>query len=210
MKTEDRFYQITLENYGKPAFCSFDKQYAGTMDMLADFIGSLEQIEDPGEYVKGIIDAFHRYRQGYHDATAFVAQGERRLIHPLSVYAIRNKEVEPFFYEHTNVWGFPYYISSEKMQADLVYLRRGKQFMRYVKATFEAPKYGTEKSRCNKPLGGSFWGHPEVLTEEKGLLFNRIMFCDQVYDGEEAMRRDMAEPSDIDFTEFFSDVFGDG
>ena len=210
LKPENRYYQITLEHYGTPAFCSFDKQYAGTMEMLLDFIDALEQDEDASEYEKGIIDAFHRYRQGYHDASAFVAQGERRLIHQVSGCEVLHKEVAPFDYVHTNVWGFPYYISSEKMTADLVYLRRGNQYMRYVKASFEAPKYGTTKERCNKPLGGSFWGHPGILTADDDLLHNRLMFCDCLFETEANMRDDIADPSDIDFTEFFSDIFGDG
>lgn len=210
MRIEDQFYEITLEDYGKPAYCSFDKKYAGTMDMLLDFFCALEKIEDPGAYVSGLMDAFQRYRQGHHDASAFVAQSEHRLLYPLTARAILSKDATPFFYEHTNVWGFPYYISSEKMHADLVYLRKGKRFMRYVKAAIASPVYGTEADRCREPLSGGFWGHPKVLAVEDGLLFNRIMFCDHIYETEDEMRKDIMEPADIDFTDFFSDVFGDG
>lgn len=210
MRIEDQFYEITLDDYGSPAYCSFDKQYAGTMDMLVDFFRALETIEEPGAYVSGLMDAFQRYRQGYHDASAYVALGERRLIRPMTVCDILSKDVTPFFYEHTNVWGFPYYISSEKMHADLVYLRKGEQFMRYVKAAIASPRYGTEEDHCREPIDGFFWGHPKVLALDEGILFNRIMFCDHIYETEDEMRRDMIEPTDIDFTGFFSDVFGDG
>ena len=61
MRVEERFYQITLEDYGKPAFCSFNKEYAGTIEMLLDFINALDQKEDSGAYEKGIVDTFHHY-----------------------------------------------------------------------------------------------------------------------------------------------------
>ena len=75
---------------------------------------------------------------------------------------------------------------------------------------FASPRYGTEEDHCREPIDGCFWGHPKVLALDEGILFNRIMFCDHIYETEDEMRRDMIEPAGIDFTGFFSDVFGDG
>lgn len=210
MKANDRYYLITLEHFGTPAYCSFDKQYAGTMEMLNSFIYTLEQRAEPDSYEQGIADAFHRYQEGYHDASTFIAQGERQLIHPATAYAIQGKLAEPFFYEHTNVWGFPYFIRADRMESELVYLRRGLKFMRYVKATLDKPLYGTEQEHCDSPLNGNFWGHPGILCYDNSKLSNQVMFCDRFFETEDEMRKDILAPADIDFTEFFSDVFGDG
>lgn len=210
MKAEDRFYQITLEHYGCPAYCSFSKQYAGTMEMLKAFIDELGQGAKDDSYEQGIVDAFRRYQEGYHDASAFVAQGEHQLIHPLTAYAVTSVHEAPFFYEHTNVWGFPYFITGKQMDAELVYLRRGNELRRFVKATIESPMYGTEEDDCTSPLDGGFWGHPCVLNFHDGWLGNQIMFCDQIFGSKEEMQKDISAPAEIDFTGFFEDAFGDG
>lgn len=210
MKAEDRFYQITLEHCGCPAYWSFSKQYAGTMEMLKAFIDELGQDAKPGSYKQGITDAFRRYQEGYHDATAFIAHSELQLIHPLTAYAVTSVHEAPFFYEHTNVWGFPYFITGKQMDAEFVYLRRGNELRRFVKATIESPMYGTEEDDCTSPLDGGFWGHPCVLKFHDGWLGNQIMFCDQIFGSKEEMQQDISTPAAIDFTGFFEDVFGDG
>lgn len=210
MKAEDRFYQITLEHYGCPAYCSFSKQYAGTMEMLKAFIDELGQGAKDDSYEQGIVDAFRRYQEGYHDARAFVAQGEHQLIYPLTAYAVTSVHEAPFFFEHTNVWGFPYFITGKQMDTELVYLRRGNELRRFVKATIESPMYGTEEDDCTSPLDGGFWGHPCVLKFHDGRLGNQIMFCDRHFETKEEMQKDISAPAEIDFTGFFEDAFGDG
>lgn len=210
MKAEDRFYQITLEHYGCPAYCSFSKQYAGTMDMLKAFVDELGQDAKADSYEQGIVDAFRRYQEGYHDASAFVAQGELQLIHPLTAYAVNTVCEAPFFYEHTNVWGYPYFMKGGQMKAELVYVRQGNDFMRYVKAAIESPQYGSKEDDCGMPLNDGFWGHPCVLKSDGDWLSNQIMFCDRLFETKEEMLKDISTPAKIDFTGFFEDAFGDG
>lgn len=210
LKNTDRFFVITLEHYASPAFCSFNKEYICTLTMLDDFIDSISQEVKEPSYLAGIINAYQRYRSGYHDATAFIAQSEMRLIHPLTTIEVLHQEASPFFFKHTNVWGFPYYIRAERMMADIAYVRRGKSYMRYVAASLEQPVYGTEEDHCNDTLGDQLWGHPGVLSFDQSVLSSRIMFCDRRFNSLEEMKQDILSPSQIDFTGFFEDVFGDG
>lgn len=210
LKNTDRFFAITLEHYACPAFCSFNKEYIGTLAMLDGFIDTISKDVKEPSYLAGIINGYQRYRDGYHDATAFVAQSEVRLIHPLTTIEVHHHDAAPFFYEHTNVWGFPYFIRAERMNADIVYVRRGKNHMRYVGAYLEQPLYGTTENDCNDELNDSLWGHPGVLSFENGVLSSRIMFCDRLFESQAEMKQDILSPSPIDFTGFFEDVFGDG
>lgn len=210
LKISDRYFEITLEHYATPSFCSFSKQYIGTLTMLDRFISSISHDVKEPSYLSGIINGYQRYRSGYHDATAFVAQSEVRLIHPLTTIECQHQEAAPFFYEHTNVWGFPYFIRAERMKADIVYVRRGESYKRYVGASLEHPLYGTTKEDCTDKLNDRLWGHPGVLSFENGVLSSRIMFCDRLFESQPEMRQDILSPSPIDFTGFFEDVFGDG
>ena len=97
LKISDRYFEITLEHYATPSFCSFSKQYIGTLTMLDRFISSISHDVKEPSYLSGIINGYQRYRSGYHDATAFVAQSEVRLIHLLQQSNANTKRLRPSF-----------------------------------------------------------------------------------------------------------------
>lgn len=204
------FYSITLEQFAAPAFYSGYLHYAGTLPMISSFVDSLKSLATPGSYEQGVVDAFGAYLEGAKEAKVRVAYAEEQLIHKLDTVGIEDLQIEPFYYRHLNIWNFPYYIRADRAQVFLAYLRKEDAYLRYVKLELTNPLYSAEPELPFKELGHTVWGHPGVLVYKNKILSNRIMFCDKKFEDAEEARRDMEHPSEVNFSGFFNDIFGDG
>lgn len=204
------FYEITLAQFAAPAFCSRHIHYAGTLPMISEFVDSLKKLATPGSYEQGVVDAFNTYLSGVKDAKAVIAYVEEQLIHELHTIGVRELQIEPFSHQHINIWGYPYYIQASRARIFLAYLCQCDMYSRYVKLELTTPLYRSEPELPFKELGRTVWGHPGILVYRNKILSNRIMFCDKKFGDVEQARCDMEHPSEIDFSGFFNDIFGDG
>ena len=206
----EQFHRITLDEYASPSFCSFTKEYVGTREMLNAFADALCESHSASEQFREIADGIHQYKANEDIVTAHVAYNEIRLLSAVQALHATTTEESPFYFEHTNVWGFPYFVRAQQVRLQRLWYRIDDCYRRAIGASFFLPCYGSEQDDLTRPLGEAFWGHPGILYMQDGWLSSRLMYEELAFAGEEELNADIASPADVDCKGFFDDVFGDG
>lgn len=122
----------------------------------------------------------------------------------VTILAVKEICMAPFQWNHMNVWDCVYHIRAGQCEVKLAYIKMPDIYCRCVLAEFWNPAYD------GRPLNGRFWGQPAMLVYEGVRLRNRLMYLEKCFQSETKMLADIVHPSEVDFTGFFEDVFGDG
>lgn len=199
----NKIYHIELDDYSTPAFVSFGKNYYGTMEDIEEFISKFKDDEN-GELVK----AFQEYKDGNRDVEITVAYKKRKMLEEVKIYGSKEINSGSFEWEHTNIWGFPYYLRCESLNSLHFWIKSGVILYRVIKAKFTNLQYKNaigEWSDIN-----SIWGFPHII--EFG-MYNTLMVVEKMFDTVQELKNDMQNFNsieDMDFTSFCNDIFGDG
>ena len=136
MDENTRFYCLTLDDYATPSFCSFGKDYFGTLPLIASLIESLEADERYANNHTRLIQAFKEYRNGKTEVTHSVAYRETLLLEPVYIYAEMKSTTGCNKVKHLNVWDCIYYMRWEKAESDHIWLRHKNSYVRCIKTKF--------------------------------------------------------------------------
>lgn len=209
---EDTYYAIELNDYATPAFCSgFTRTYAGTKGHLADFMEALSKAKQ-AEAFQPFLDAYRAWLRGEPTGVVTFNYGKCWNIRPLEIYQTVKIDLSDFSMEHLNIWQCPHTFQADGVRATVVYAKDAGKWYRFVQAAFQ-------RLEENDSFGGFipadddrfWWGHPAMLKRtDDHVLSNRLLFQERELGGKEAMLRDFAAPTEIDFTGFMEDIMGDG
>lgn len=207
---ENEYYAIELEDYSVPPICSgCTKTYAGTKQLISEFMEVLAA-SARGDSFDTLIDACHAWLRG--EPTGEVDHGyycKCWNIRPLEVCHITEIDRPDFCTEHLNSWRWPYIFKADRVRARIVYARDGKYWYRFIRAAFWNLQYDALEPDF-VPVGHHMWGHPAMLKEQDGVLFDRLLFREREFDSREKMLQDISAPAEVDFSGFMSDILGDG
>jgi len=208
----DKYYRLLLDDYSAAAFTSFSKDYYGTLEQVAGLFETMKQDEELAqrqEYVLGIYD---RYIAGESTVSHKVAYREIPFLIPAKVLGMETTVLSNYAWEHTNTWGFPYFLKCDRVASTHVWFSCYGKYSRCVQAHFT-------NLQCNlsdgeyEPLGRMIWGYPGQIVGTNGNLHNRLFVEEKVFKNKnEALmdRENFAHNPDPQFGEILNDVFGDG
>lgn len=208
-----RFYCLTLDDYATPSFCSFGKDYFGSLPLIASLIESLEADERYANNHTRLIQAFKEYRNGKTEVTHSVAYRETLLLEPVYIYAEMKSTTGCNKVKHLNVWDCIYYMRWEKAESDHIWLRHKNSYVRCIKTKFHKLEYsGVDADKEYRAIKYCM-GFPMQIVLGEDFLENRLYVTEKVFDNEEELLKDIENfrnaPGPI-YTEIFNDIFGDG
>lgn len=211
---ESLFYCLTLDDYSAPSFCSFGKDYFGTLPLIASLIESLEADERYAKNHSQLIQAFKEYCNGNTEFTHNVAYRETPLLEPVYVYAQADSISDFNKHEHLNVWDCIYYMRWKKAESSHFWLRHQKRYIRCVKTIFYSLQYAViDADEEYKPIKYSMSFPGMIDFRDDAVVSNRLHVIEKVFENEKELLQDIENfrnaPDPI-CTEIFNDIFGDG
>lgn len=206
------YYALTLDDYSIPSIASGSKQYFGTLDEIADFINSLKDNKEQAETHKGLLEAFDKFCAGDKQVTHYVAYNQHQLLKPVQLIATFEHEMQNYEWEHTNAFGFPYYMRFKSAKVKHYWFKSGKRYLRCIKADMVDLQYKNTFGAwvCRS---GDYWGFPNIVIYKPPHIYNQLAVQEKLFDSVDELKIDEEkfEPGkDIDFTELCNDIFGDG
>ncbi len=179
-------YGVELLDCALPAFVTFEKPYFGSLEDIAEFRRALRESK----------------ASGLKEMTFFTTH----------VYGAKHSEQEKGTFEHTNTWGFPYFIWWERLESVHVWLRYNQKYWRCLRARITDMTIDTEPDGENAhSYGEQIWGHPNIVEYRKPYHFNRMYVIEKHFESEKELLEDMEQfHGDVELKGFLDDIFGDG
>ncbi len=211
-KTNPKYYRLELDDYSAASFTSFGKYYYGTLEDLRGFFGELALDEDFKDRFKDLTSTFQAFEEGQQNLNHNVAFREVPFLVPVRLLHKEKITMENYEWEHTNTWGWPYYMRCEKVESEHLWFACGREYCRTTKAVFSKLQYtGTIGEWSN--VGTMLWGFPCILVGDSSGFRNRLAEPEKFFKTKTEAQRDwemFANSPDPDYSEFCNDIFGDG
>ena len=159
---QKQYYALTLDDYSIPSTASGDKQYFGTLDEISGFINSLKEDKERAEHHKGLFEAFDKFCAGDKDVTHYVAYNQHQLLRPVQLIATFEHEMQNYEWEHTNAFGFPYFMRFESAKVKHYWFKFGKKYLRCIRADMVNLQYQNTIGNWIE-REGDYWGFPNII-----------------------------------------------
>lgn len=179
-------FSVQLPDYAKPGFCTFSKSYFGTAEDIAEFRRALHQDEK--------------------------RKPEDMAFSAVQVFGTRYEARSAGIYEHTNVWGFLYYVWWNKLESVHLWVGDHGIYYRCVRARMTNLQYNTdENASMKRSPGKQIWGYPHVLEYRHPFHFSRMYVIEKRFDSEAEMLDDLKNyKGEIELGGWLDELFGDG
>lgn len=179
-------FSVQLADYATPGFCSNWKPYFGTIEDIAAFRQAL-------------------YKDERH-------KPEDMEFSTVKVYGTKYENRDAGMYEHTNIWGYPYFVWWDRLESIHLWAGSKGKFYRCVRARMRNLKYDTDKDAAMiQSPGEQIWGYPHVLEYHHPFHFNRMYVIEKRFDSEKELLDDLEHyDGSIVLKGWLDDLFGDG
>lgn len=182
----DPFYRVELPDYACPAFVTWTHDLFGTLMDIDAFLAAHTEEQ--------------RKNLGQLQLTA------------VPVMATRTAHNWDYEVEHLNVYGWPYIMHSKMVESVHVWVKYGDRYYRCIRARMDSLAYSTPEIHDDThPLEGHSWGYPHIIEYVKPYTFNRLYEVEAIFETWEEAEKDIkAFDGQINLTEVFNDILGDG
>lgn len=223
-------HTVRLMDYGTPSFISATASYIGNIDSIKRVINKLDK------YNKDRLNsALQDYLNGGNGNVSVMYEEESPFVTPIKVKKRLDSVIENFEFTFMNVWDYPYYMVADKLEQTIYYVKVGKKYYRYISCKFTNLGYKNDnllesfrkdnnlseeqKNEMIKRVGEvtlihkrsiGFWGHPGIIECVGNVTKNNLYFWDEKFDSYQEVLADLINPKDINYQNFFFDIFGDG
>lgn len=179
-------FKADLLDYSVPGFCTSWKPYFGTIEDIADF-----------RY------ALHNDDRRKPDHMTFSS---------VQIYGSHYASRDAGRYEHTNIWGFPYYVWWDKLESVHLWIADTDKYYRCARLRMKNLEYDTDPDGSMKHSPGEqIWGYPHIIEYRHPFHFNRMYVIEKQFKTEEQLLDDLKHYNDdIQLKEWLDDLFGDG
>ena len=211
-KENSIYYRLELDDYSAAAFTSFGKYYYGTTEDLRCFFEELISDGELKKRFKDLISTFQAFDEGQQGLTHSIAYRKVPFLVPAHLLHKETVTLESYKWEHTNTWGWPYYMRCDKVESEHLWFACGGEYFRAVKAVFSKLQYAGTADQWNH-IGTLLWGFPCILTGNPFSFWNRLAEPEKHFKTMEEVQQDwkaFLETPDPDYSEFCNDIFGDG
>ena len=210
MNFNDQMYKLSLDDYSAASFTSFDKDYFGTINMIQDFILSIQNDEKISEDYKSLINTFDEYKQNK-NITHSIAYKEVPFLIPVDTIATMTSSFENHKWEHINTWGYPYNMKADEIHSIHMWLSYNETFVRCIKATFHNLTYEHLNGTYSPP--GMLWGFPHQIETKNNETYNQLFVIEKTFNNKNDAIKDFHDfrtNQDIILTQIINDIFGNG
>lgn len=212
----DKYYQLVLDDYSKPSFTSFPKQYYGTLSQIDELFTAMKRNSRVSEKYHQILSTYDRYLNGETDITHNVAYEEIPFLTPVErIFGIKQLEEIDSRWEHLNTWRCSYMMKCDRADSTHIWVSCQGEYMRCIQTRFMNLRY--EDPMGDRVLGCFLLGYPEQITsieleDSSCQLWNRLFVIEKTFETEIDLRNDYQNftPDSSDYTEILNDIFGDG
>lgn len=179
-------FSVELLDYATPGFCTNWKPCFGTLEDIAAFRNALHRDEK-----RKTVDM------------SFA---------PVKVYGAKQKVRAAGMYEHTNIWGYPYFVWWDRLESVHLWIGSGVRFFRCVRARMKNLKYGTDENAAMiQSPGEQIWGYPHLLEYRHPFHFNRMYVIETRFNSEKEMMDDLEScDGSIELGGWLNELFGNG
>ena len=131
---------------------------------------------------------------------------------PAKVYGTSQQVREADMYEHTNIWGYPYFVWWDRLESIHLWIGCKDKFCRCVRARMKNLKYGTDEDAAMiQSPGEQIWGYPHVLEYRHPFHFSRMYVVERWFESEKELLEDLKNyDGGIELRSWLDELFGDG
>jgi len=207
----EKFYLLNLTDPATPGFCSFNKMYVGTEKMINQVVDNFEN----NKSYPDTISAVHSYFDGNINAEHNIAYTQQKVLTPIRIEAEHKMKFGNMKWTHTNIWGFPYNMRCDSVNAHQIVFMYNKRYYRFIKVYLENLSYEGVRNEWIK-LRGGFWGNDSVLNvynipSADSFIFNNLLFIEEeCYDNSTLAVKDIYIKNKINFKKVCDEIFADG
>lgn len=207
-----QLYKLYLDDYSAASFTSFDKCYVGTLGDIGNFVASIKNDKNISDNHSDLISAYENFISGDTSAMHMVAHQNTRFLTRVKCLGCDTSSLTEYNWEHTNTWGFPYYMHCAKVGSSHLWLSSGRKYFRCIKSNFTNLTYNSADGQYID-FGDRFWGFPHQIEHNTPITYNRLFVIEKEFKSKTEALQDMEafkSKPDVNFTEVLNDIFGDG
>lgn len=211
MKIQCPYYELSLDDYSSPSFCSSAKPFHGRLSDIQSLIDALASDNQKGIHDE-LIAAFAAFQKGDHNVSLRVAYQTQPLLVQEDLIAYEDFSFENLSWEHINIWGSPRQLKASSVDVSQIVVRQGKWYIRCIRPVFKSLMYRNPSAPVSewRPVGNRFWGYPHLLEVRGEYTYSRLFIQQAVYEDEQDAIHDLKDESKIDFSPVCDEIFGDG
>ena len=179
-------FSVDLLDYATPGFCTNWKPYFGSLEDIAAFRNALYRDEK--------------------------RKPEDMSFMPVKVYGAKQQVREAGMYEHTNIWGYPYFVWWDRLESIHLWIGFEDKFCRCVRARMRNLRYDTDEDAAMiQSPGEQIWGYPHVLEYRYPFHFSRMYVVEKWFESEKELLEDLESyDGGIELRGWLDELFGDG
>lgn len=211
---ENLYYSVELMDYSMPGFVSGSLTYYGTQEEILSVLSCIEEQEP--ELKAAAMEFFNAQGDGM--GKVFPYCESKQLFKPMRLLEEKSGMEEPFSQIFVNTWDCNYYLTADSVTCQMLYLSDPDGTVyRCIRAKFRnlySHSNGFDDDNARDVTTTRYWGHPGILIngqeDTATTVSNVLMFYDKNFKSAAKAKIDMENPSHIDYSGFFADIFGDG
>ncbi|MBQ4545415.1 MAG: hypothetical protein II996_07610 [Oscillospiraceae bacterium] len=207
-----QLYKLYLDDYSAASFTSFDKCYVGTLDDIGNFVSSIKNDKNISDNHSDLISAYEKFTSVDTSVMHMVAHQNTRFLTRVKCLGCNASSLTDYNWEHTNTWGFPYYMHCKKVDSTHLWISSDRKYFRCIKSNFTNLTYNSADGQ-NIDIGDRFWGFPHQVEHNAPDTYNRLFVIEKEFGTKAEALQDMEAfkiKPDVNFTEVLNDIFGDG
>ncbi len=200
------YFRIQLDDPATPGFCSFPKNYFGT---LADIQKVVEKMSEDGVY-QDTAKAFQQFCGGDTTATHTVCYNPTQLMHPVELIAKERFDLGEVSWTHKNIYDCDYRLRAKYVSAEQILFAEGDSYYRCVRPYFQGVEYQSEASLMWFRLDDRVWGNRCVVELHNGNLKFLLYVVETHTKDLEQILSEMWTEKCLDFSSACDEIFGNG
>jgi len=216
---DEELYIFKMIDTATPSFCTFYKEYAGTLDNIKVIYSEIKKkFTDEEDLCHEILvkQSMEEYFNGNKNATNKGIYGEEPIFVPTNIIDRCKHEIQNKKIIHNNTWDFEYKLRFTKcLIENIITQNKGTSFYKvFVKFTFYNLEMFREYLKNWKEVKGPTWGNPGVLIineeSENNVIYTPVYLEDKKFDDLNEAKKYISDDNQINYSTVFNEIFGDG
>lgn len=200
------YYKMILDDPATASFCSFPKDYFGTLNDYHDFVEAVRE-------EKGYADtreAFAQFLNGNSLAQHTVCYNKTPILRLASLIGKEHFELDETEWDHENVYGCTYKMRAERISAEQILFRCEDHFYRCIRPTFYGLQFKSREDAEWQDVGSQLWGNKGIIQVTGREHKFRLFVVEKESQKLDVVLSEMWFPQYLNFKTACDEIFGNG